>query len=61
MSVKACVVVLLQVKCAAADSLYLSAFRKLLSVSVIIILIILTHSVIDLIQLVYCLNKLYCS
>lgn len=38
------------------------AFRKPLSVSMIIILIIQTHSVVDLlIQLVYCLNKLYSS
>lgn len=39
-----------------------ASFRKLLSVSMIIILIIQTHTVIDLlIQWVYCLNKLYCS
>lgn len=38
------------------------AFRKPLSVSMIIILIIQMHSVVDLlIQLVYCLNKLYSS
>lgn len=39
-----------------------ASFRKLLSISMIIILIIQTHTVIDLlIQWVYCLNKLYCS
>lgn len=58
-------VVLLQVKWEAAlcaDRLFLAAFRKPLSVSMIIILIIQTPSAIDLlIQLIYCLNKLYSS
>lgn len=45
-----------------ADRLFLAAVREPLSVSAIIILIIQTHSVIDLlIQSVYCLNKLYSS
>lgn len=45
-----------------ADRLFLAAFRKPLSVSMIIILIIQTPSAIDLlIQLIYCLNKLYSS